>query len=68
MPQEYTSVSIPKPLYNKVKGMIKDSGFTSVSDFVTFILREILADANLSNENTNRQTIIERLRALGYID
>jgi len=66
--KEYTSISIPKPLYNKVKELIKDSGFTSVSDFVTFILREIIANINLETEDTDRKAIIEKLRALGYIE
>ncbi len=69
MKQEYTSVSIPRPLYEKTKKLIENSGFTSVSDFVTFILREILADIELNKKDiTDKRTVIERLRALGYID
>jgi len=66
--KEYTSISIPKPLYNKVKELIKDSGFTSVSDFVTFILREIIANINLETEDADKKAIIEKLKALGYIE
>ena len=41
--KKYTTVSIPKPLYDKIKELIKDTGFTSVSDYVTYVLREIVA-------------------------
>ncbi|MFB6088519.1 MAG: CopG family transcriptional regulator, partial [Candidatus Aenigmatarchaeota archaeon] len=42
-PKKYTSVSIPVPLFEKVKDRIEDTGFTSVSDYVTFVLREVIA-------------------------
>ena len=59
-------------LYEKIKRMIEGTGFTSVSDYVTFILREILAsieeelkDKAFSKEDEER--IKRRLKALGYL-
>ncbi len=70
---KYTTVSIPITLYNRIKSLIKDTGFTSVSQFVTYILREVIArmeeeklkSSGLSEEE--RREIIERLKRLGYL-
>jgi len=69
----YTTVSIPVTLYNRIRELIKDTGFTSVSQFVTYVLREIIADMErqklesegISDEEKRR--IIERLKRLGYL-
>ena len=69
----YTTVSIPVTLYNRIKELIKDTGFTSVSQFVTYILREVIASmekeklesSGISEEE--KEKIIERLKRLGYI-
>ncbi len=69
----YTTVSIPVTLYNRIKELIKDTGFTSVSQFVTYVLREVVASMekeklesqSLSEEE--KQKIIEKLRKLGYL-
>ena len=46
--KKYTTVSIPKPLYDKIKARIEGTGFTSVSDYVTYVLREVLASRDLT--------------------
>jgi len=65
---KYTTVSIPEPLSNKIKAFIKDTGFTSSSDFVTFVLREIFMDAEAKGKAAKKKKLIyERLKALGYV-
>lgn len=68
--KKYTTVSIPTPLFEKIQQKIKDTGFTSVSDYVTFVLREILAHSNdqeaFSEEDEKK--VKDRLRSLGYLD
>ncbi len=71
--KKYTTVSIPKPLYDKIKELIKDTGFTSVSDYVTYVLREIIASIEEEEKEEvfskeEEEKIKARLRALGYID
>ncbi|RLG86509.1 MAG: hypothetical protein DRO15_06065 [Thermoprotei archaeon] len=70
---KYTTVSIPITLYNRIKELIKDTGFTSVSQFVTYILREVIAsmereklESSMISEEEKKR-IIEKLRKLGYI-
>jgi len=66
--KRYTTVSIPEPMYKKIKEFIEGTGFTSASDFVTFILREIFIDAQAkSNTLKKKKLIYERLKALGYV-
>ncbi len=40
---KYTSVSIPTPLFEKVKERIEGTGFSSVSSYVAYVLREVLS-------------------------
>jgi len=69
----YTTVSIPVTLYNRIKELIKGTGFTSVSQFVTYILREIVASMEREKlesqvvSGEDKQRIIERLKRLGYL-
>ncbi|RLF14725.1 MAG: hypothetical protein DRJ97_05735 [Thermoprotei archaeon] len=68
----YTTVSIPIVLYNRIKELIKDTGFTSVSQYVTYVLREVIAaheEAKATEPFTeeDRQRIIDKLRKLGYL-
>ena len=66
---KYTTVSIPEPLYRKVKEFIEDTGFTSSSDFVTFVLREIFMETKAKKQTVKKKSIVyERLKALGYIE
>ncbi|MDP8003715.1 MAG: hypothetical protein ACP5I6_03055 [Caldisphaera sp.] len=69
---KYTTVSIPITLYDRIKKIIGNTGFTSVSQFVTYILREVVSNmeqekisSSISDEE--KKEIIERLRRLGYI-
>ena len=69
--KKFTTVSIPTPLFKKIQERIKDTGFTSVSSYVTYVLREIVAEEDeeegepFSKEDEER--VKERLRALGYL-
>ena len=73
--KKFTSVSIPVPLFRRVEARIQGTGFTSVSSYVTYVLREIISeeerrddeeDSPFSKEDEER--VKDRLRALGYID
>lgn len=69
---KYTTVSIPTTLYNRIKKLIEGTGFTSVSQYVTYVLREVVAaheEAKYEEPFTeeDRRKIIEKLRRLGYI-
>ena len=71
---EYTTVSIPKPLIEKIKQRMKGTGFASVSSYVTYVLRQVLS--SIEEEERSKQAftkeeeekVKQRLRDLGYID
>ena len=69
--RNYSTISIPLPLRNKIKDLIKDTGFTSVSDFVTYVMREVLCEENEAKKSEryrDKERIRSRLRSLGYIE
>jgi len=71
---EYTTVSIPKPLADKVKERMKGTGFFSVSSYVTYVLRQVLSSieqdkrAKQAFTKEEEDRVKQRLRDLGYID
>lgn len=71
MPSDRVTLKIPRPIYDMIKEIIKPSGFSSVNEFVTFVLRDLVsrADAPLDAELTAREVdmIRKRLRGLGYL-
>jgi Arc/MetJ-type ribon-helix-helix transcriptional regulator len=69
--KKFTTVSIPTPLFKKVTERIKGTGFSSVSSYVAYVLREIIAEEEAEEQpfsEEDKERVKERLRALGYID
>jgi Arc/MetJ-type ribon-helix-helix transcriptional regulator len=69
--KKFTTVSIPTPLFKKIEARIQGTGFTSVSSYVAYVLREIIAEEEAEEEpfsDEDKERVKERLRALGYID
>ncbi|MFH1240036.1 MAG: CopG family transcriptional regulator [Candidatus Diapherotrites archaeon] len=70
-----TTVSIPKPLANRIKKQIEGTGFHSVSSYVTFVLRQLLMVSE-GNEISKHDAfdkklesqVRENLKKLGYLD
>lgn len=68
---DYTSVSIPKKLWDRVDEFIEDTGFTSVADFTKHVLRDVVSGGDIENEELSQEEIKrvrKRLERLGYID
>ena len=68
-----TTVSIPKPLADKIKKRLKGTGFNSVSSYVTYVLRQVISSLEEEKKKEafskeDEEKIKERLRNLGYID
>jgi Arc/MetJ-type ribon-helix-helix transcriptional regulator len=65
------SIEVPESLYNRIEARVKGSNFNSVSEYVSFVLREKL----VSEEDNSKQhytpeeeeKVKARLRALGYL-
>lgn len=66
--RKYTTITIPSALFEKVEDKIRDTGFSSVSDYVTFILRETIAELEISKSKKGEKgAVMEKLKALGYV-
>jgi Arc/MetJ-type ribon-helix-helix transcriptional regulator len=67
---EYTTVSIPKDLAERVEETIEGTSFSSTSDLVRFMLRSIVIQHQRSGQLTEAefQDITEQLQDLGYIE
>lgn len=68
------TLKIPRPLYEKIASVIEDSGYNSVTDFVVYVLRDLVASHQREHPEVARQNgddvqlVKQRLKALGYLD
>lgn len=69
--QEAKAVLLPHELYDRIEKRVRETGFGSVDEYVTFVLEEVLkeegeGEAAFSKEE--EEEVKKRLRALGYLD
>ena len=66
---DYTTVSIPKDLAERVEETIEGTSFSSTSDLVRFLLRSIVIQHQKQGTLTEAEfdEITEQLRDLGYL-
>lgn len=67
---EYTTVSIPTELADRVDETIEGTSFSSTSDLVRFLLRSIVIKHQQRGELTEAEfeEIAEQLEDLGYLE
>jgi len=71
------TIKIPGPLYNRIAKIVAGSGFNSVTDFVVYVLRDLVSTASeadipktLKDESLSKdeiEAIRKRLKSLGYL-
>ena len=64
------TIKIPRPLYNRIKKIVEGSGFNSVTDFVVYVLRDIVSSSAADEEQLTQEelaAIRRRLKTLGYL-
>lgn len=67
------TIKIPRPLYNKIGEVIADSGFSSPTDFIVFVLRDLVGGAAIEPSRDGEspeemQDIRQKLKNLGYLE
>ena len=70
MPPPKVTLKIPKPLYEHMKQLISGSGFNSVTDFVVFVLRDVVYEGQVEGKDLTPyelKRIKEKLKILGYL-
>ena len=69
--KERVTIKIPRKLYEQLRDMIEDTGFSSVTDFIVYVMRDIVAGGKLKGRDTLTEEevklIRERLKRLGYL-
>jgi Arc/MetJ-type ribon-helix-helix transcriptional regulator len=67
---EYTTVSIPKDLAERVEETIEGTSFSSTSDLVRFLLRSIVIQYEREGHLTESEfrDITDQLQDLGYLE
>jgi Arc/MetJ-type ribon-helix-helix transcriptional regulator len=73
MKEARVTIKIPRPLYRKLQTLIEGSSFSSVTEFIVYVLRDIISEKGIpadKDELTPEETkaIKQRLRNLGYLD
>ena len=69
------TIKIPRALYDKIRGAVAGSGFSSPTDFVVYVLRDVLGEMHVQRKNgeardanhAETEAIRNRLRDLGYL-
>lgn len=78
MKEPKVTLKIPRPLYERIQVIIADSGFNSATDFIVFVLRDLVGDRALEKadpaegltphvNNDELAEIRRKLHNLGYL-
>jgi hypothetical protein len=77
--RDKVTIKIPRELYGNLQGLIKNTGFGSVTEFIVHVLRDVASGGQLQiteSEDGKEQglspqeidQVRKRLKALGYIE
>jgi len=64
------TVKIPRPLYRKVQQVVEGSGFNSPTDFIVYVLRDLMGEAEDLPRELNQEEldgVKRKLKNLGYL-
>jgi len=69
--KEKVTIKIPKPVYQNLSEIIKGSGFNSVTEFIVYVLRDLISSRTVQKEPSLSKKEIaivkKRLKSLGYL-
>lgn len=66
------TVKIPRPLYRKIQAVVEGSGFSSPTEFIVYVLRDLMGEAAPSGERAGLdkaeiEELKRKLKKLGYL-
>jgi Arc/MetJ-type ribon-helix-helix transcriptional regulator len=65
------TLKIPRPLYERLSVLIEGSGFASVTEFVVYVLRDLVSHQEGAVEGAlsakEVEAIRKRLQSMGYL-
>ena len=69
--KDKVTIKIPRPLYENLNEIIKESGFNSPTEFIVYMLRDLISSRSVPKEPALSKNEIEaikkRLKSLGYL-
>jgi Arc/MetJ-type ribon-helix-helix transcriptional regulator len=69
--KDKVTIKIPRPLYENLGKIIVGGGFNSVTDFIVYVLRDLISSKSVEKEPSLTKEEIEmikkRLKSLGYL-
>ena len=79
MKNDKVTIKIPRRIYSKIQHIVDgDSGFNSATDFIVYVLRDVLSETAQHEATTNGsaeefspeelKALKQKLRNLGYLD
>lgn len=71
MRESKVTVKIPRPLYRKIQQVVEGSGFNSPTDFIVYVLRDLMGEAEghapEELEKHELEAVKRKLKNLGYL-
>ena len=76
MRESKVTVKIPRPLYRKIQQVVDGSGFNSPTDFIVYVLRDLMGVAEVADEQAagtheltheELEDVKRKLKNLGYL-
>ncbi|MDF1801173.1 MAG: CopG family transcriptional regulator [Planctomycetota bacterium] len=71
MRESKVTVKIPRPLYRKIQQVVEGSGFNSPTDFIVYVLRDLMGEADTAEAPEFNQDELDdvkrKLKNLGYL-
>jgi len=69
--RDKVTIKIPRELYHKLGQLIEGTGFSSVTEFIVFVMRSLASSSEIkvNDELTAEEVRVvrERLKILGYL-
>jgi len=73
MKNNKVTIKIPRPLYDKIQQLIEGSGFNSATDFIVFVLRDLMSESEATSSESDEfspeelAALKKKLKNLGYL-
>ncbi len=72
MRETKVTVKIPRPLYRKIQLVVDGSGFNSPTDFIVYVLRDLMGEADEPQQpveftQDELDDVKRKLKNLGYL-
>lgn len=72
MSVDKVTIKIPRTLYDKIQQVTEESGFSSPTEFIVYVLRDLVGERAVAHSSDSLtadeiEAIRRRLKSLGYL-